>query len=196
MLAVLHRALHPLAVAVGVERELASGRRRSARAATCGSRPTSCARRGARSSRRTPRGYTGCRVRTLYSLISTWKPALDFLHRADDEAVGVQLAPAVERDVAERGGLGNRAVDVARDERELALEVEVVPQHLADRLRGGDRFGVGRQRDEVGNREPRRDAAFAADGGRDFGRLLRRREAGSAAARAATRPAGRSRALR
>ena len=44
---------------------------------------------------------------------------------------------------------GMRPVGVARNQVELPLEVQVVPQHLADGLRGGDGLRVVRQRDEV-----------------------------------------------
>ncbi len=97
-----------------------------------------------------------------------------FFHGADDEAVGVQLAPAVERDISERRGRGNAGIDVARDERELALEHQVVEQHLTDLLRHRDRFGVFRQRDEIGHRDARRLAAFAADRRDHVGGLRRR----------------------
>ena len=99
----------------------------------------------------------------------------DLLHRADHEAVGVQLAPAGERHVGERRGPRNGGVGVARNQQELALEVQVVPQHLADRLRDRRRLGVGRERDEIGYGEPRRRGPFAADRDADLGGLLRRR---------------------
>ena len=85
------------------------------------------------------------------------------LHRADDEAVGAELAPAIERHVVERARRRDRRVGVARNQVELALEVQIVPEHLADRLRSRRCLGVGRERDEVGHRVLRRRARLAGD---------------------------------
>jgi len=57
------------------------------------------------------------------------------LHRPDDDTVGVQLTPPVERDVRKRGGRRDGGVDIARDQRKLPLEVQVVPQDAADGVR-------------------------------------------------------------
>jgi hypothetical protein len=68
----------------------------------------------------------------------------------------------------------NRGVDVARNQRELALEREIVEQDLSEGLRDGERLGILGQRDEIRHGEPR-CAIFAGDGRRDLGRLLRLR---------------------
>ena len=85
------------------------------------------------------------------------------LHRADDHAVGAELAPAIEGNVGGRLRLRNRAIRVARNQIELALEGEVVPQHFTEHLGGGDRFGVRRQRDEIGHGVVQRRADVAGD---------------------------------
>src|SRR5439155_8739198 len=92
---------------------------------------------------------------------------------ADDQPVGVELAPAVERDVGERRRRRDGRVDVARNERELVLERQVVEQDLADRLRRRNRLGVLRQRDEFGYGDARRLTALAGDRRDDVGRLRR-----------------------
>ena len=77
-------------------------------------------------------------------------------------AVGAELAPAIERHGVDRRRHRDRRVGVARNHVELALEVEVVPQHLADRR--GDRLalGIGRRGEEVGHGELGLAAADAA----------------------------------
>ncbi len=98
-----------------------------------------------------------------------------FLDGSDDESVGVQLAPAVERNVAERRGFRDRGVDVAGNEQEFAFVVQVVPQHLADDARDRRGLGVRRRRHEIRYRQTGRLAGLTGDRSRDFGRLLRGR---------------------
>ena len=76
-------------------------------------------------------------------------PRASALDGTDDDAVGIQLPPAVKRHIGHRSGRRDRGVRVARDQRELALEVQIVPQHLRDRLRGIDGLGVFGEGDEV-----------------------------------------------
>ena len=54
---------------------------------------------------------------------------------ADDQAVGTKLAPPIEGLFTDRRRDRDRLISVARNHVELALVVEVVPQHLADRSR-------------------------------------------------------------
>ncbi len=61
---------------------------------------------------------------------------------ADDQAVGAKLLPPVERQFGDRRRLRNAPVRVARDQIELALEVQVVPQDLSHRLCGADGLGI------------------------------------------------------
>src|SRR4029450_9038111 len=68
----------------------------------------------------------------------------------------------------------DRGIHVARHERELPLEVEIVPQHVGHGLRRARRLRILREREEIGNRETGRCAGRAAgDGGADVARLLR-----------------------
>ena len=61
--------------------------------------------------------------------------AARLLDRSEDDGVGTKLAPRGERDIVWALGCRDRGVRIARDHVELALEVEVVPQDLADRFR-------------------------------------------------------------
>ena len=121
-----------------------SARRRSARAATCGSRPRSCARTaaGSRAVVVLRADKTACRVRTLNSFISTWKPALAFCTVPTMRPSAFSSRQRSNGTSANDVAAGIERVDVARDERELALEVQVVPEHLADRLRGRRRVSA------------------------------------------------------
>ena len=184
--AVVDRALHPLAVAIGREGELGPGDAGQVALLLVdlvGDRVREDARVGGRAAvfLRERRGLAGDVV----------QPHLDddagprLAHRADDQALGAELAPAIERHGVDRRRHRDRGVGVARHHVELALEVEVGPQHLADR--GGDRLalGIGRRGEEVGHGELRLAAADAGDradafarlllSGRRRGRLLRRR---------------------
>ena len=67
----------------------------------------------------------------------------------------------------------NRLVRVARNHVELALEVHVVPQHLADHPRCLLNFLVGREGDEVWHGQARRRPGLARDAHFDAGGLLR-----------------------
>src|SRR5262245_4093354 len=96
-----------------------------------------------------------------------------FLDRADDEAVGVQLAPAIERDVGQRCRRRNRRVDIARNQTELALEIQVVEEHLADRFRNRHRFRVLGERNEFGNGKSRRSTTFTRNRRGELRGLLR-----------------------
>ena len=57
----------------------------------------------------------------------------------------------------------HRSQDVARNQVELFLVVEVVPQHVADRLRGGDDLRLVAERNELGHGDLRRAAAGSPD---------------------------------
>jgi hypothetical protein len=95
-------------------------------------------------------------------------------HRADDHAVGVELFPAIERHLIERGRRRDRFIGVPADQVELALVVQIVPENLADRLRRGDRFRVVGQGDELGDGQLRRQARPSLDADDQFA-LGRRR---------------------
>ncbi len=85
-------------------------------------------------------------------------------HRAFDDAVGAELAPAIVGDRVGRRNRLDRAVGVARNHVELALERQVVPQHLRDQLGGIGRFLVGGERDEIGDSVVRRGAGLTPNG--------------------------------
>ncbi len=84
-------------------------------------------------------------------------------HGADHETICAKLFPLIERHLIDRRRSRNRPVRVARDEIELPLEIQIVPQHLADRLRGGNGFRVGAQGNEVGHRVFRWKSGRAVD---------------------------------
>ena len=113
-------------------------------------------------------------------------------------------APSSDRAAPDRStcGCGIVAIGVARDHVELFFELQIVPQDLADRLRGGLGLGVAGQRDERRHRDLRRQAGIAgADSHPDLALLLalrrRRRRAvaeqrdRAAGAEATTTAAGR-----
>jgi hypothetical protein len=117
---------------------------------------------------------TDCRDRTLKRPhLHAHRVRVGFLHGSEDDGIGAQLAPRVERDLFRRARDRNGRVRVARNHVELALEVQVIPQHLTERFRGIRH--VGRERYEIGHRVPRRRAGFAADDQLNLRRLLRRR---------------------
>ena len=130
----------------------------------------------------------GLPAEPVYSRENTDLPAADveqpnlnleagsfLLRRADHQPVGAQLAPPIERHVGHRAGDRNRAVGIARDHVELALEIQVVPEHLADGLRRRLRLGVSRQRKEIGHRVMRRRAGAGRDDQLHLVLLRRRR---------------------
>ena len=59
---------------------------------------------------------------------------IGLLHGAEDDGVGAELAPRGKRNLFGGARGGDRGVRVPRNHIELALEVEVVPQHLAESL--------------------------------------------------------------
>jgi hypothetical protein len=86
--------------------------------------------------------------------------------------IGAQLAPGGERHLLDGAGLRNAPVGVARDQIELAFEVQVVPQDLSDSSCG--LCCVRSQCDQVGHRQSRRGAAIALDDQFDLSRTLAR----------------------
>ena len=92
------------------------------------------------------------------------------LHRAEDHRIGAELPPRRERHLLRRPRRRHAAIGVARDHVELALEVEIVPQHLPDGF--GNVRGVGCEGDEVWNGVTRRRTRIAADHDRHFSWLL------------------------
>ena len=94
-----------------------------------------------------------------------------------DDAVGVQLEPAVERHVGYRGGRGIESYVSRGNQRELAFEVRSSQRTAPTCARPSrhPRASVARgQRDEVGHGEARRRAGLAADRQLDLARLLGR----------------------
>ena len=145
--AVLDRAGHPLAVAIGVERQL--------RARDAAQRPLLLVdvvgdRVRVEPRVRRPTRCTPCRtptagVRTLNSRTSTERRSSVFctVPTITPSAFSSRQRSNGTSAIDVAGGIV--AYDVARDQRELALEVQVVAQHLRDRLGGVDRFGVVRR---------------------------------------------------
>ena len=80
---------------------------------------------------------------------------------ADQHGVGVQLLPAVQGHLVERGRLRDRPVRIPRNHVVLLLELQIVPDHVADDLRRRLRLRIVGQRDERRNRELRRQAGIA-----------------------------------
>ena len=154
-----------------------SGPRRAAATASGGSRRQSCARRRAGSPTtpcipsRTP--TSGSPTRNSRTSTRTASPV--FCTVPIDQPVHAQLAPAIEGHVAHRPRRRDRRVGVARDHVELALEVQIVPEHFGDRLRDGRRVRVGRERDEVGHGDVGQAAGPALDRQLEVLRLLLRR---------------------
>ena len=84
-----------------------------------------------------------CRVRMLNSRTCTRIPLRRLLHGADDDAVGVQLAPAVERHVVERFRRRDRRVRVSRGmSANSCSKFRSSQSTWRDHLRGVDRFLV------------------------------------------------------
>ena len=113
-------------------------------------------------------------------------PQLSVAGRGDlaaHDPVDAQLAPPVEGQIRERPGAGDGVVDVARHHPELALELEIAPQHLGDRACGLRDLLVAADRQAIGNGERRLRADAVADDQVDLRllagrRLQRRRRAG------------------
>src|SRR5207249_3593330 len=89
----------------------------------------------------------------------------------DDDTVRAELLPAIDRELVDRRGARHRRRGVLRDHVELALEVQVVPKHVAYCLRRRAGLRVRRDGNEPGNRDFRRKSARAGDGDRDLGLL-------------------------
>ena len=89
-------------------------------------------------------------------------------NRSLDDRVGAKLAPAIERNRVGRGDLFDGLVRVARNHVELALEREIVPEHLGDDPRSLGRFLVRRQRDEIGDGVMQGRADVPGDRDADF----------------------------
>ena len=77
---------------------------------------------------------------------------------ADQQGVGVELLPTVQRHLVERGRLRDRTVRIPRNHVVLLLELQIVPDHLADDLRRRLRLRIVGQRNERRHRELRRQA--------------------------------------
>jgi hypothetical protein len=93
-------------------------------------------------------------------------------HGPDDDAIGVQLPPAIECHSLDGLCGGNRGVDVARNQTEFALEGQIIEEDLRDGLGDCVGFGVARERDEIRYCDARRSAGFAADRRTNLTRLL------------------------
>jgi hypothetical protein len=79
-------------------------------------------------------------------------------HAARKETIDTDLFPAIERNLIQRWWRGNGLVRITAYHVELAFEVEVLPQDLADGL--GSRYGfrVTGERDELRHGDPGRQA--------------------------------------
>ena len=99
------------------------------------------------------------------------QPVGRLLDRADQETVSAQLAPAVERHIGQRARRRNRCVGVARDQVELPLERQVLPEHRRDGAGGRRGLGIRRQREEIGHGVLGWCARFPGDAQLDLGLL-------------------------
>ena len=160
--AIADRPLHPLRRRGRRKTRAWSGPRRAGCAAACGSRRRCRARRRARR-----RSATS--AEPLYCLPSVIAPFTTRIRRASTTMpsavlrtvptttpVGAELLPAIDRHLLDRCRARHRAQDVARQQVELFLVGEVVPQHVGDGLGRGDDFRLLAERDELGHRQLRR----------------------------------------
>jgi len=85
------------------------------------------------------------------------------LYRCEHHSVGIQLAPTWEGNVGRGLRLRDGSVRVARNQIELALERQVIEEHLSHQL--GGRYGlcVLRQRHKIRHRIVKGSADVAAD---------------------------------
>ncbi len=171
--AVLNGAGQPLAVAIGRIRQLGARdahQRALLQEDLVRNRVRVLARIGRagvlRAHRRAPRSH-------FQEPEADLEPGARLLHGPHEDSVGVEFAPPVERRVVERLRDRNRRVDVAGDERELMFVVQVFPQDVGDRLGGGDRFGIVRERQKCRHGVAWRRAGLALDRRLDVAGLLR-----------------------
>ncbi len=97
-----------------------------------------------------------------------------FADGADNQPLGVDFLPPLERHLLNGSRPRDRAQDVPRNHVELFLVREIVPQHVGDRLGCAHDLRLFAERYEFGDRHPRRAFRIArADDDADAARLRR-----------------------
>ena len=182
--ALLDRADHGFAIAIRRERQLRLRHAAQLALRFVQARPTWCARRAAGSPpSRCTRGRTSdCASAHVIQAQLHANAGRHLLHGADHHAVGAELAPAIVRHRVDRRRRRNALVGVARNHVELALEIQIVPQHLADDARRLGRFAIVRKRQQIGHGDACLGAGIA---GRAVTPTVRRLLAAGVAAAAA-----------